>query len=105
MNIQPTPSAAVSGIAGTQRAAAKSAGNDAAAAADGAQQRADKPAGIEEGIAHVEKDAAAGDSGADGRQLYEQKEKHTPPEHEEHPAAQRRSVSDKDSGTHLDLDA
>ncbi len=105
MNIPPTPPAAVAGIAGTQRAAAKSASVDGAVAADAAQQRADKPAGVENDLAHVEKDAAIGDSGADGRQLYEQPEHHEQEPGEEAPPPPRRSVSDKESGTHLDLDA
>ena len=105
MNIQPAPPTAITGIAGTQRAAAKSADNDTAAAADAAQQRADKPAGIENGLAHVEKDAAAGDSEADGRQLYEPRE-HAPNEDGEQPqAGTRHSVSDEDTGNLLDLDA
>ncbi|QEG41997.1 hypothetical protein [Roseimaritima ulvae] len=105
MNIQPSPPTAITGIAGTQRAAAKSADNDAAAAADAAQQRADKPAGIENGLAHVEKDAAAGDSEADGRQLYEPREHDHPEDGDQAPPQGRHSVSDEDTGNYLDLDA
>ncbi|GEM_PF-7107741 len=107
MNIQPTPPASLAGLAGTQRAAAKSADSDANAASVSAQQKADKPGGVENGLAEVEKDAAAGDSGADGRQQYESSGE---PASGEHPATDSHgtpphAVNDENTGQHLDLDA
>src|SRR6056297_2725803 len=107
MNIQPTPPASLAGLAGTQRAAAKSADSDANAASVSAQQKADKPGGVESGLAEVEKDAAAGDSGADGRQQYESSGDHSSADHPatDPNAPQRHAVNDENTGQHLDLDA
>jgi hypothetical protein len=68
MSVQPTAFSA--SVAGTQRAATRSGDADAAnAQASNGQLRAAQPGGAHDGVEQVERDAAAGDSGADGRQL------------------------------------
>ncbi|WP_153557197.1 hypothetical protein [Roseimaritima sediminicola] len=118
MNIYPVPPTGLASLAGTQRAAAKGTDLDQAAAAEAARQRADAPAGDRSDVAEIERDAAAGDSGADGRQAYERGDspQDASAEQEDRAGQEDRARQDPNkpaspasrdsaSGQHLDLQA
>lgn len=92
MNIQPQLPASFAAVAGTSRAAARSADQDQNAQANATQQRAAAPAGTDSDIPKIEQDASTGDRDADGRDL-------------NHPRRRRReqeATSSEDSPNHED---
>ncbi len=106
MSVQPTAFSA--SVAGTQRAATRSGDADAAnAQAANGQRRAAQPAGVHDGVEQIERDAAAGDSGADGRQLLVEHERDEGEGAEETPAessSQERSAHGP-AGGRIDFEA
>lgn len=102
------PSAFSASVAGTQRAITRSGDAEhAQAQAASRQARAENPGGQHGGVEQIERDAATGDSGADGRQLLSGQNCRGEPEHtqEEDRDASPHSVSKEGAGQSIDFDA
>lgn len=102
------PNAFNASVAGTQRAVTRSGDAEASnSQAANRQARAEKPGGQRGGVEEIERDAATGDSGADGRQLLGGRDRQGEPEHgnEDSDDAAHQRISKEGTGGHIDFDA